>query len=136
MVITFYNSVKSLSIEPKDKPPQFTMRLRDRRVQTTYPIRLTCQVIGYPTPEITWYKNEEKISQDGDYLDKECPTYENIGSRKIRTSSFRSSHLLGRRFKLPHSGNNPFRPRRFRMLHGNSEECKRLGIMSMYPRGG
>ncbi|KMR05376.1 myosin light chain smooth muscle [Lasius niger] len=58
------------NIEPEDKPPQFTMRIRDRRVQTTYPVRLTCQVIGHPVPEITWYKNETKICQDGDYLDR------------------------------------------------------------------
>lgn len=60
--------MESLSIEPEDRPPQFTMRIRDRRVQTTYPVRLTCQVIGYPAPEITWYKNEAEISQDG-----KCP---------------------------------------------------------------
>ncbi|KAL6255445.1 hypothetical protein P5V15_013781 [Pogonomyrmex californicus] len=54
----------SLSVEPEDRPPQFTMRIRDRRVQTTYPVRLTCQVIGHPIPEVTWYKNETEISQD------------------------------------------------------------------------
>lgn len=37
--------------------PQFTMRLRDRRVQVTYPVRLTCQVIGQPTPTVSWTKN-------------------------------------------------------------------------------
>ncbi|KAM0731548.1 Myosin light chain kinase, smooth muscle [Formica fusca] len=58
----------NLSIEPEDKPPQFTMRIRDRRVQTTYPVRLTCQVIGHPVPEITWYKNEAKISQDDRHI--------------------------------------------------------------------
>lgn len=65
LVITLYDFVKSLSIEPEDKPPQFTMRIRDRRVQTTYPVRLTCQVIGHPVPEIIWYKNETEIFQDG-----------------------------------------------------------------------
>ncbi|XP_065350382.1 titin homolog isoform X17 [Cloeon dipterum] len=45
-----------------DSAPHFTMRLRDRRVQMTYPVRLTCQVIGYPLPEITWYKNTEPIT--------------------------------------------------------------------------
>ncbi|XP_039306923.1 titin isoform X3 [Solenopsis invicta] len=58
----------NLSIEPEDRPPQFTMRIRDRRVQTTYPVRLTCQVIGHPIPEITWYKNETEISQDDRHI--------------------------------------------------------------------
>lgn len=44
------------------------MRIRDRRMQTTYPVRLTCQVTGQPVPEITWYKNETEISQDGNCL--------------------------------------------------------------------
>lgn len=57
------------------------MRIRDRRVQTTYPVRLTCQVIGHPVPEITWYKNEAKISQDGNYLDTK--NIQNIQNIKI-----------------------------------------------------
>ncbi|XP_063987212.1 uncharacterized protein LOC135167689 isoform X2 [Diachasmimorpha longicaudata] len=44
-----------------NRPPEFTMRLRDRRVQATYPVRLTCQVDGNPEPTITWFKDEEKI---------------------------------------------------------------------------
>ncbi|GBP03011.1 Muscle M-line assembly protein unc-89, partial [Eumeta japonica] len=47
-----------------EHPPQFTMRLRDRRVQTTYPVRLTCQVIGKPAPSITWFKNGEELKSD------------------------------------------------------------------------
>ncbi|KAL0100118.1 hypothetical protein PUN28_019519 [Cardiocondyla obscurior] len=54
----------SLNVEPEDRPPHFTMRIRDRRVQTTYPVRLTCQAIGHPVPEITWYKNGIEIDQD------------------------------------------------------------------------
>lgn len=49
----------------KDMSPQFTMRLRDRRVQVTYPVRLTCQVIGQPIPEITWSRDGETINPDG-----------------------------------------------------------------------
>lgn len=41
------------------------MRLRDRRVQATYPVRLTCQVDGNPESEVTWYKHEEKINPEG-----------------------------------------------------------------------
>jgi hypothetical protein len=41
------------------------MRLRDRRVQMTYPVRLTCQIIGYPPPEIVWHKDNEPITFGG-----------------------------------------------------------------------
>ncbi|XP_050743274.1 titin isoform X49 [Drosophila biarmipes] len=44
-----------------DSLPIFTMRLRDRRVQVTYPVRLTCQIVGYPVPEILWYKDDLPI---------------------------------------------------------------------------
>lgn len=37
------------------------MRLRDRRVQITYPVRLTCQISGFPTPEICWLHDGGKI---------------------------------------------------------------------------
>ncbi|KRT78694.1 Immunoglobulin, partial [Oryctes borbonicus] len=45
-------------------PPQFTMRLRDRRIQVSYPVRLTCQVTGIPAPIITWSKDHEKLHED------------------------------------------------------------------------
>ncbi|XP_045034081.1 myosin light chain kinase, smooth muscle isoform X2 [Daphnia magna] len=41
--------------------PQFTMRPRDRRVQLTFPVRLTCQLIGCPKPDVTWYHNDSAI---------------------------------------------------------------------------
>ncbi|XP_043669858.1 titin-like isoform X2 [Vespula pensylvanica] len=53
-----------LGDEREERPPQFAMRLRDRRVQVTYPVRLTCQIIGYPAPEIIWFKNAVEITQD------------------------------------------------------------------------
>lgn len=51
-----------------ESPPQFAMRLRDRRVQTSYPFRLTCQVLGYPEPQVTWFKNGKEIREDGTKL--------------------------------------------------------------------
>lgn len=66
MIIKFLNFI-NLSIESNDRSPQFTMRIRDRRVQMTYPVRLTCQAIGHPAPEIIWYKDEKEIVQNGNY---------------------------------------------------------------------
>ncbi|KAG8223459.1 hypothetical protein J437_LFUL001953 [Ladona fulva] len=47
-------------------PPQFTMRLRDRRVQMTYPVRLTCQVAGNPRPDVVWHKDGKLINPEED----------------------------------------------------------------------
>lgn len=44
--------------------PQFTMRLRDRRVQCTYPVRLTCQVLAVPHATIEWFKEGIKLIED------------------------------------------------------------------------
>ncbi|XP_026825970.1 uncharacterized protein LOC105284959 isoform X2 [Ooceraea biroi] len=60
--------LRNVNAESEDRPPQFTMRIRDRRVQTTYPVRLTCQVTGHPVPEIMWYKNDVEISQDDRHI--------------------------------------------------------------------
>lgn len=44
------------------------MRLRDRRIQTSYPVRLTCQAIGFPMPEIQWFKDSVIVPQNGELL--------------------------------------------------------------------
>lgn len=44
--------------------PQFTMRLRDRRVQCTYPVRLTCQTLGVPAPTISWQKDGIEMQEN------------------------------------------------------------------------
>lgn len=52
----------------------FTMRLRDRRVQMTYPVRLTCQMIGSPTPEVKWYHDGKELNQDGELASVRPPS--------------------------------------------------------------
>lgn len=45
------------------------MRLRDRRVQISHPVRLTCQAWGNPDPEISWFKDGKEIVADGTILE-------------------------------------------------------------------
>lgn len=42
------------------------MRLRDRRVQQTFPVRLTCQVVGCPEPRVVWERDGKPLQQDGE----------------------------------------------------------------------
>lgn len=46
------------------------MRLRDRRIQTSYPVRLTCQAIAFPPPTITWSSPDGRdiIGQNGELV--------------------------------------------------------------------
>ncbi|XP_047736468.1 uncharacterized protein LOC108682041 isoform X2 [Hyalella azteca] len=44
--------------------PQFALRLRDRRVQVGFPVRLTCQVIAVPAPDVRWCKDGVPLLED------------------------------------------------------------------------
>lgn len=60
--VKYLNGFQSLVGEMQ---PQFTMRLRDRRVQVTFPVRLTCQCVGFPLPEVVWFRNGKEVEQNG-----------------------------------------------------------------------
>lgn len=65
----FYYSSNILDIDKSlEFTPQFTMRLRDRRVEVSYPVRLTCQIAGYPEPTVKWFKDNEEITENGEKL--------------------------------------------------------------------
>ncbi|XP_054274333.1 titin-like isoform X2 [Macrosteles quadrilineatus] len=56
--------LKESLLEQHESAPQITMRLRDRRVQASYPVRLSCQVIGSPAPTVTWASHGQPITAD------------------------------------------------------------------------
>lgn len=65
VALFFFSGIMEEEPSTIDTPPQFTMRLRDRRVQMTYPVRLTCQAVGFPYPSVVWAKDGEIVKQDG-----------------------------------------------------------------------
>lgn len=72
-----------------ESPPQFSMRLRDRRVQAFRPVRLTCQVVGCPKPEVLWSKDGEVIRQDGKFF---APP--SFSSRSVNSDRIAARHLF------------------------------------------
>ena len=42
--------------------PEFTQTLNDLKIRDGDTLTLTCQVTGDPEPQITWSKNDKKIS--------------------------------------------------------------------------
>ncbi|KAK2709050.1 hypothetical protein QYM36_014620 [Artemia franciscana] len=62
---------RRLQLFPKNNQPMaphFTMRARDRRIQVSYPVRITCQVVGFPKPELKWFKEDKMITKDDHYI--------------------------------------------------------------------
>jgi hypothetical protein len=52
-------------VDEKLRTPEFTMRLRSRRIEVSYPVRMTCHVDGNPQPTINWFKDGELIESGG-----------------------------------------------------------------------
>ncbi|CAG0914301.1 unnamed protein product [Notodromas monacha] len=55
------------TVNEKLRSPEFTMRLRTRRIEVSYPVRLTCHVDGNPLPSVNWFKDAELIEAGGRY---------------------------------------------------------------------
>lgn len=123
---------RALGDETEDRPPQFTMRIRDRRVQMSYPVRLTCQVAGHPAPEVTWYKDSAEIRQDGKYTLNQPFLH-----TKLNFSwSWRAPRILEQRLEFPHVGNYSLDAWGLWLLHRDGEERERLGVLPMHPGRG
>jgi hypothetical protein len=53
------------TVDDKHRSPEFTMRLKSRRIEVSYPVRMTCHVDGNPTPHVNWFKDGELIANQG-----------------------------------------------------------------------
>nr|XP_039266508.1 muscle M-line assembly protein unc-89-like [Styela clava] len=52
--------------EPKGKAPEFLKALKNVTVNDSEPFELVCRVIGDPTPNVTWFLEDEEIQADND----------------------------------------------------------------------
>lgn len=50
--------------KPAQRAPQFTIQLRDKDVKEAEKLTFECKVVGEPAPQITWFKGDEKISEE------------------------------------------------------------------------
>lgn len=54
--------------QPRDKRPIFIEYIDSCRAVETFPIKLEAKVAAYPPPEITWFKDSEKIDSNEDHI--------------------------------------------------------------------
>lgn len=48
--------------KPKNEAPVFTALLKDRSIESGNAARFDARAIGNPTPTVTWYKDDKKIT--------------------------------------------------------------------------
>lgn len=54
-----YLTINNFTAEPK--VPQFIRPLNDIKITVGEPIKLEAQIIGFPSPEIQWFKDDAPI---------------------------------------------------------------------------
>ena len=87
-----------LLLRTQSTSPQFTMRLRDRKIQLGHPLRLTCQVNGVGKIEVKWEKDGEEIGDEShSFQDDNFYTLEksNIKMADTGVYSARASNEFG-----------------------------------------
>lgn len=54
--------------KPIQKSPEFVINLRDKDAKVTDRVTFECKVVGIPEPEITWLRDNEKITEEPDKI--------------------------------------------------------------------
>lgn len=65
MVFFFFYRCLMKNTDFDETAPMFTKRLIDRRTEINSTVRLSCQVIGLPTPIVLWYKDGRPLDLTG-----------------------------------------------------------------------
>ncbi|CAG0886838.1 unnamed protein product [Darwinula stevensoni] len=77
------------TVDEEASAPKFSLRLRDRRVQVSHPVRLTCQVHSNPESLVQWLRDGQLLresehivcTREGNFATLEIPvaTYNDVG---------------------------------------------------------
>ena len=61
------NRFNIFCVAEKGTPPQFVIKIKTKKVKEGEKADFNCKVIGHPTPELTWFFNDEPIEGQGRY---------------------------------------------------------------------
>ena len=50
--------------KPQERSPEFIIKLQDKIVPMSDRVKFECKVVGVPEPEITWYRDNEKLKEE------------------------------------------------------------------------
>lgn len=58
-------SIHSLS---EQAPPKFVQILKDKQARSEEKVQMSCRVVGQPTPQVIWYKDDKPIRDSEDFI--------------------------------------------------------------------
>ena len=57
----------TIEIQPQDGAPKFIWELSSATVMDGEEVKFQCKVVGTPAPEITWYHDDQVVTDNPDF---------------------------------------------------------------------